>query len=272
MNDAVTRPVSPVTLPVYFRTRLLLVTDFSVGVIVHTYSGAVYKFYKRYFTLDYYDASKSHTLILYYTSLILMMYVSTECFQTSICYFYTCLCYFLYKMLNKVEVTANFISNSVTVGDKSMKWIFEDYDKIMSTLRELEENMSRTVLISLMTMFLSIFACLNTFAFSGRQDDIFGSPTLARHWYMFLESTLNFLFICYFTVLINETDKKTEMTLKKFIKRGLFTDRNSLEWLRVSANDKPFTLSAWGFFHFSKSFVVATFGSAITYAVLLVQL
>ena len=261
-----------VSLPVRFLKIFiaLLVTDFIAGMIVYTYSGAVNEFYKRYFTLDYYDTPKSYTLILYYTSV--MMYVSIQCFQTSICYFYSCLGYFLYKMLHKVEVMANTISNSVIVDDKTTKIVFEHYEKNMSTLREFEGSMSRTALILLMTMFLSTFACLNTFAFSNWQDDIFGSPTLARHWYMLFESTLNFLIICYFTILINETDKKMKMTLKNFIKKGLFTDGNSLEWLRVSANDKPFTLSAWGFFHFTKSFLVVTFGSAITYMVLLVQL
>lgn len=172
-------------------------------------------------------------------------------------------------MLRKVAVTASGISKPETAVDKTTKIICGYYDKIINALRNLENAMSRTVLILLITMFLNIFASLHTFVINESQHDIFGTPLSARHWFMFFQSMLNFLIVCYFTILINETDEKMKVTLKSFIKKGFFANRNSLEFLRVSANDNAFALSAWGFFHFTKSFFVAAFGSAFTYYMVL---
>lgn len=261
-----------VALPVRFIKIFVawLVTDFIIGLLTYIYSGVTNTFYKYYFTLGYYDPSKPYTLFFYYTSLLI--YLSTQSFHTSVCCFYTCLCYFLYKMLRKLTVTANGVLKAETLEDETTKVICGYYDKIINTLRNLEDALSRTVLVLLMTMFLSIFASLHTFVVSKTQYDVFGTPNSARHWFMFFQSMLNFLIICYFTILINETDKKMKMALKSFIKKGLFTSQNSFEFLRMTANDNPFTLSAWGFFHFTKSFLVAAFGSALTYMVLLVEL
>lgn len=244
-----------------------LAADFSLGVLVYSYSGARNLFYKKYFTLGYYDPSKSSTMFCYYVSL--MMYSSAQSFMTSVCCFYTCLCYFLYKMLRKIAFTTSGVSKPESAVDKKTTTMCVHYDKIINALRNLENAMSRTVFILLVTMFLNIFASLHTFVINEPQNDIFGTPLSARHWYMFFQSMLNFLIICYFTILINETDKKMKITLKNFIKKGLFTNRNSLEVLRVNANDSAFTLSAWGFFHFTKSFLVAAFGGAFTYYMVL---
>lgn len=261
-----------IALPVrYLKIFLVwLATDFIIGLLTYIYSGVTNTFYKYYFTLGYYDPSKPYTLYFYYTTLLI--YLSTQTLQTSICCFYTCLCYFMHKMLRKVTVTANDVLKSETLEYETTDVICEYYDKIISTLRNLENALSRTVLMLLMTMFLSIFVSLHTFVVSEPKHNVFGTTASARHWFIFFQSMLNFLIICYFAILINETDKKMKMALKSFIKKGLFTNQNSLEFLRVSANDNPFMLSAWGFFHFTKSFLVAAFGSAFTYMILLVEL
>ncbi|GIX71347.1 hypothetical protein CEXT_183761 [Caerostris extrusa] len=69
---------------------------------------------------------------------------------------------------------------------------------------------------------------------------------------------------------ITRTPKKK--MLKHILAYNQNVDFKVLFSLFITHQSSPFTLSAWGFFYFTKGLVLSAIGSALTYSLLMIQI
>ncbi|GFS52858.1 uncharacterized protein NPIL_485671 [Nephila pilipes] len=93
--------------------------------------------------------------------------------------------------------------------------------------------------------------------------------------FMCLRSLVSFLSICLAAASVHEASKNTKNVqkemLEKVINSGNHTNRNQLH-LFLAYNSPAITLSAWGFFYFTRGLILTALGSILAYSLLVIQI
>lgn len=153
----------------------------------------------------------------------------------------------------------------------AIKIHFETYDKIVTNLKSIESKMSFPIFLVQVNDLVNLFSGIvqmDPFSSGLRNPMIFLPLTLILTFH----SLLSFLCVSLFAAAVNEADKKAQGVNREVLKlsRGL-EDPNYLLMWRTSF-DRPFTLSAWGFFHFTKGFALSAIGGVLAYSMLIIQI
>ncbi|GIY63060.1 uncharacterized protein CDAR_563841 [Caerostris darwini] len=216
----------------------------------------------------------------------LVVFVMFGCFLTYtlrmlVVVIYVIICLFLRKILNKqsneilkATKSNNFATSSIGICTSYLT----TYESIFDTLKELENTMSLPVFL---IQICDIFAIFNGFIWL----QIYSKN------YLYLKDVKRYAFgiyivsaVCFVSFLcvslaassIHEASKNYKDAQEKLLKHILAynqdVDFKALFSLFITHQSPPFTLSAWGFFYFTKGLVLSAIGSALTYSLLMIQI
>ncbi|GBN88082.1 hypothetical protein AVEN_51316-1 [Araneus ventricosus] len=193
--------------------------------------------------------------------------------NTATAVLYVLLCCFSRNILKE------YLSNGEKVSPldcRSFKRYLIFYEQIFEVLSSLEASLSFPILLTVSNNCAFIFYCFMAL-------DPFGkSPwPLAEHFYnfttlTFLISLLSFLCVTLAASSVGDETKNAKQIQEKLLQRVLAStrkpDRDELMVLFVTHKRPAFTLTAWGFFTFTKGLILPAIGSISTFSLLILQI
>ncbi|GBN91599.1 hypothetical protein AVEN_11814-1 [Araneus ventricosus] len=207
----------------------------------------------------------------------LFLQIAVHALRTVVTVFYVIVCCFFSKLLNTLSDRTLSLSHlKANVCNSSILRYLESYESVTKAMKSFENAMSFLIFLIEASDFVSIFYCfikLDPFHQAKRESFLKNhAPAVIFH---FLRALLSFLWVSLAASSLHEASKTTKEVQEKIMKEMIISDEaNSKQLLRlfVVHNSPAFTLSAWGFFHFSKGMVLAAVGSILTYSLLILQI
>ncbi|KAF8786127.1 hypothetical protein HNY73_007889 [Argiope bruennichi] len=228
----------------------------------------------KYYTLDLFDLSRVQNCnILYFIMAWNQFTIYT--LRTCVVVLYIIICCLMRNVLNAhSENGSQKISNNSSSSDYiCLNQYFTTYDNIIECLKSLEKLMSFPIFLIQISECFSIF-----YGFVIKDYDI------RKSWmksfsigiaYDSILSLISFLCVSFAASSIHEASKNAKEVQEKMLKRILTSrqQRNNQELLRlfITRTSPPFTLSAFGFFHFTRGMILSAVGSVLTYSLLIIQ-
>lgn len=193
--------------------------------------------------------------------------------QISVVAIYIILCCFIRRLLNVHSNRAMRVitKNNPRTSQQDVKRYFDAYDKIINTLQSIEKVMRFPIFLVHINDLVNMF---NGFVQMDPFNSGLGHPMsfligiVVNSFY----SLLSFLWVSLSAASVNVADENAQDVNREFLKhvQSIGMDESILVW--CTSYSQPFTLSAWGFFHFTKGFVLSAIGSVLTYSLLLISI
>ncbi|GFT94081.1 uncharacterized protein NPIL_148751 [Nephila pilipes] len=232
-----------------------------------------------YYSLNFYYApeGKNCRIIM---GLNFFYHVATYTLPTTVAVTYVIICHFLSDLLKLharrgskradslcYKFEYNYIRNYLMV-----------YEYIIKALKSLERTLSLPIFL------IEVCDCMGIFYGFVKLDSI-GKFSLQRSYveshflkitFVSLRALVSYLCVSFAASSIHDASKNAKDVQEEMLKRILVSeqknDSKGMFLLFVAHNGPPFTLSAWGFFNFTKGTVLATAGSILTYSLLMLQI
>ncbi|GBL82314.1 hypothetical protein AVEN_174932-1 [Araneus ventricosus] len=194
--------------------------------------------------------------------------------RTSLAVLYVILCCHFSTLLQ--QLSKQTFKGLDGAGYSTIKHHLVTHELLMKALKTFERTMSLPIFLigigDCIAMFYS-FVKLDPFHQSGER-------WFLEHYTFWLylatlRAVLSFLCVSLAASRVHEACKNTKDVQEEMIKMVIASDhkhKKELLLLLVSHNSPPFTLSAWGFFHFDRGMVLSAIGSILTYSLLILQL
>ncbi|GFT63997.1 hypothetical protein NPIL_457201 [Nephila pilipes] len=143
----------------------------------------------------------------------------------------------------------------------------ERYERIIELMEFFDSTMSFTAFC----LNLLQFICMLYFLITLQDLDKSSAP---KHVFSATIGLIGFLSLSISASDVNEADKMAKRTNCKLYKQEwkLHKQKCSSEWIPPHFTEQAFQLSGWGFFVFTRNFILSTFGSLLTFSLLLLQL
>lgn len=198
---------------------------------------------------------------------------SVQNLQISVVAVYTIICFIIRRLLNVNSDRAMraITKNNPLMRQQDVKRYFDTYDKIINTLKSIENVMRFPIFLvhinDLVNMFEG-FVQMDPFNTGSSHSMSFLIGKLVNSFY----SLLSFLWVSLSAASVNVADENAQDVNREVLKhvQSIGMDESILVW--YTSYSHPFTLSAWGFFHFTKGFVLSAIGSVLTYSLLLISI
>ncbi|GIY05410.1 uncharacterized protein CDAR_462941 [Caerostris darwini] len=151
------------------------------------------------------------------------------------------------------------------------------YESTVRILKSVERVMSFPIFLVAITDCTNMF---NGFLWLDPFKQIKNISSYNKHslstLFMSLRAVASFLCVSLAASGVHEAIKSSQEVQKQILTRLLASgiERNSKDMLLlfVSSSSSPFCLTGWGFFHFTKGFVLTAIGSILTYSLLILQI
>lgn len=196
--------------------------------------------------------------------------VYTHVFPTAFAVFYIILCERLQLILLKyVKKIREITFYKVKTDDFDQCW--NRYSNIIMVLQYFELIMSFPVFIvafmDAQGIFIGLLLCMTNI-------EQFESVTKPSIFFSNLQNLVNLCAILFYASGVNERDTLARRSNVQLLGRCSSVDILSLDKKinRLSAsNEPPFVLTGWGFFKFTRTFILSALGCIMTYALLIIN-
>lgn len=240
-------------------------------VIIHTFdfNQINYIHSTDNFLYNLFDLSECNYYYLYYIIKFTRVAFSKTLVSCAILLYIT-ICNHFEKVLLKYFATNIEIISSKKISNDIVASRFLIYDSILDTMRQFESLMSTSIFITFM------FNAVETFHGMLILLQKFDEQKYFKIFALLASGFLSFCLISYMAGNVNQADQKARDSNDKLLHYG-FTANNftnlDMKLNLLHENNKPaFTLTAWGFFDFKRSFCLTAIGCILTYALLLINL
>lgn len=197
--------------------------------------------------------------------------------EMSVSTIYMILCIVARRLLNFHSEKAKALNSKSCscMREPNLKGHFEEYHRIVKALKSIESTMSFPIFLVLLNNLVDMFSLI-------LQMDPFNSGrSFLRVFKIGVYVKSFFSLICFLGVSLSAAgvtaeDKKSQEEnvdiLRHFESNGVKNGRENFHLLWYMTCSKPFTLSAGGFFNFTRGFVLSTIGSVLTYSLLILNI
>lgn len=214
---------------------------------------------------------------------ILLIYnIAIYTLRTAFSGFYVMLCYMLrYVICNYVKSVRKRLSCRKTQFSlRDINQCFKTYDAAITVLKSMEKSMSFPIFLVQISDLISLFWGFILFDPLGQKKDNQGAfeSYQTAMVFVFLRALVSFLCVSLAASSVHEADKAAKEVNEEALKRVILFEGGRKEnfeeftALCILNQNQPITLSAGGFFYFTKGMVLSAVGSVLTYSLLLLQI
>ncbi|GBN33220.1 hypothetical protein AVEN_124245-1 [Araneus ventricosus] len=229
----------------------------------------------EYYTLGLFDLPQSQNCKIVYFIMAWNQF-AVYTLRACVVVLYVILCCLMKKLLNAHSESGwqKILNRSTLMDYNYFHQYLAKHDHIIDALKSLEKILSFPIFL------IQIIECFTIFYRFVIRD--YGAK---QSWVknfsigIVFDSTLSlvsFLCVSFAASSVHEASKNAKDVQEKMLKQILASgqQRNSHELLLlfVTHTNPPFTLSAFGFFYFTKGMILSAIGSVLTYSLLIIQI
>ncbi|GIY63069.1 uncharacterized protein CDAR_563891 [Caerostris darwini] len=198
--------------------------------------------------------------------------------KTFLAIIYTIICHFLSTILRTHSNYGDMImqKSKVAVHSVTIECYLLRYESILKVLKHFEKTLAFPIFLLQIEDLVGLF-----YGFIWLEARKLPLKSWIRHYWLLvyftsLISLVSFLSVSLTASSVHEASKECknvqEIVLKQVLASNRKKDFKTVTLLFLAHQSRPFILSAWGCFYFTKGLVLVALGSVMTYSLLLIQI